>query len=523
MKLAKLICVCALVVSSAAQARPLTKGEKREDFKTLGALIKSSYGPLEYKQTRFGLDVDLLVEHYATLAEGVSNLEFYHLINKFVAEFKDSHFRSGVQTNFISTLGFIGDRIEGKILIDFIFPQLLPKTRFPFERGDEILEIDGVPASDLVAELAKYKGMGNEESALRTAANLVGYRPASLVPPARGLAIVKIRRGTSSIEETIALPWHEAGELMEDPQGSTWTPVVRDYAELSIEGVFADLPKAEQAFRCSGSTRTAIPKNATILMMEPFVAYYHPTPKGNVGYLRIPHYSWDTQAELRFQQYEYIVDKMEKETVGLIIDQDHNCGGSVFFLEQMVSLFADKPFKGLEFRFMASRAEYLDFEKWVQGEAKFTVEGQDWLGVLKLVKQAWQSRSRMTERTTFHNNRLLAPNAIRYTKPIVMLIDEMSGSGGDAFPALMQGLGRAKLMGTRTMGAGGHVVATPDLFWSANKLNITKSLFYRMDGKEVENNGAEPDIAYTPTRDDFLYEYRSYQKRYLEELAKLIP
>ena len=54
-------------------------------------------------------------------------------------------------------------------------------------------------------------------------------------------------------------------------------------------------------------------------------------------------------------------------------------------------------------------------------------------------------------------------------------------------------------------------------------MSLTKSLFYRMDGKEVENNGAEPDIAYTPTRDDFMYQYRNYQKRYLEELAKLIP
>jgi C-terminal processing protease CtpA/Prc len=117
---------------------------------------------------------------------------------------------------------------------------------------------------------------------------------------------------------------------------------------------------------------------------------------------------------------------------------------------------------------------------------------------------------------------MIQPNRIHYTKPIIVLIDEMSGSGGDAFPAMMQGLGKLTL-GTRTMGAGGHVTAMPNLDISANKVNITKSLFFRPDGEPVENNSAVANIAYQPTRDDFLYEYRNYQKRYLEELAKLIP
>jgi C-terminal processing protease CtpA/Prc len=139
------------------------------------------------------------------------------------------------------------------------------------------------------------------------------------------------------------------------------------------------------------------------------------------------------------------------------------------------------------------------------------------------VRRAWAKGDRLAPKTTFHNNRELQPNGIRYTKPILMLVDEMSGSGGDAFPAMLQGMQRAKLMGVRTMGAGGHVQAAPGLNYSSNRLNLTKSLFYRPDGVAVENNGAVPDIAYQPTRDDFLYKYKNYQNRYLEELEKLIP
>jgi hypothetical protein len=388
--------------------------------------------------------------------------------------------------------------------------------------------MDGRPIASVVKGLSKYLGAGYQETALRMATMYLGLRPAAALPPGTGTANLKIRRGTSSIIEPVTVRWYGSGILDEDMPPKElavegeWGAVSADYEKLSIDDTFADLPKMEQGFRCQGVTRTAIPKDAVRLMSSPFVAYYHPTPKGNIGYLRVPHYSWGTDADLRFKQYEYAVSELEKKTVGLIIDQDHNCGGSVSFLEKFVGLFTDKPYKGLEFQFLATRAEYLTFKHWVDADSRLTLEGSDLVGVIDLVKSAWQNGSRMSPKTTFRNNQMIQPNRIHYTKPIIVLIDEMSGSGGDAFPAMMQGLGKLTL-GTRTMGAGGHVTAMPNLDISANKVNITKSLFFRPDGEPVENNGAVANIAYQPTRDDFLYEYRNYQKRYLEELAKLIP
>ena len=51
---------------------------------------------------------------------------------------------------------------------------------------------------------------------------------------------------------------------------------------------------------------------------------------------------------------------------------------------------------------------------------------------------------------------------------------------------------------------------------------ITKSLFYRPDGVAVENNGAEPDIQYTPTRQDLMGGYKGYQSFYLMALLEKI-
>src|SRR5690606_28137374 len=108
---------------------------------------------------------------------------------------------------------------------------------------------------------------------------------------------------------------------------------MRDFADVSIfhEMNIYRNPSVERDFRCSGTTRFAIPENATILMKEPFVAYYYPSAKGQVGYLRIPHYmpsiedSSSDAFQLRFAKYEYAVSVLEANTVGLVIDQQHNC------------------------------------------------------------------------------------------------------------------------------------------------------------------------------------------------------
>ncbi len=513
-------------IPSTAFARTLSLEEKASELRGLAAIVQNQYGPIDYKAQKIKLNLKALVEAYIQKAEKLSNLEFYYLVNQFVGEFHDSHFGSRLNTNHVSSLGFDVDLVEGKVLIDSVDRRLLPIFAFPFQTGDEVVAIDGKPVAEVLTELGKYFGSGSELTHKRMAAFLVPQRPSALVPAPSGLATLKVLAAKAKEPQEVKIPWRQSGEPPEESMRTWDQPIAggaANYFDLSTTSIFQDFPKAEKDYRCSGQTRILPPANSKLILAKPFVAYYYPTPKGNVGYLRIPHYSWGNDSQLRFRQYEWAINELEKNTVALVIDQDHNCGGSVAYLEQMVSLFADKPFKGLEFQFLATRNEYFTFKSWLSTDEKATMAGADLVQVLDVIKKAWQGGDKLTPKTTFSSTRLLQPNSIRYTKPVLMLIDELSGSGGDAFPAMLQGLGRAKLMGTRTMGAGGHVIALAPLNYSGNSVRMTKSLFYHPNGTAIENNGATPDLPYTITREDFVGGYQKYLKTYTEAVLKLVP
>lgn len=519
----KLVSLFVLILSITSFARPLTHEEKVSELESLAALIKSQYGPLEFKEKFQNMDLVRLLDQYSIHAQSGTNKDFYYLLNRFVAEFKDSHFRSSLQSNEVSFLGFFTDRVDGKVLIDEVDLIALIGTSFPFKKGDRLMSMNGVPVETIVTELGQYIGMGYEGTTKRFASMMLTTRPSGIFPAPQGTVLLEIEHYKGALE-TVELPWIHFGDAVENNRRSRM-----DYLDLSINDAIDLLPKSEKSFRCSGKTRINIPRDSTILMTTPFVAYYHPTSKGNIGYLRIPHYSFTNSAtgesenDFRYLQYEGIVDTLEKNTVGLIIDQDHNCGGSVDMVERMAGLFAISSYKGLEFQFLSSRNEQLQFNSWLTDDLKVTLDGMDLLNILKLMKDAWIRGERLTPKTTFRNNRLLEPNTHHYTKPILMLIDEMSGSGGDAFPAMLQGMSRAKLFGTRTMGAGGHVVTFAPLNYSGNNLRMTKSMFYRPNGTPIENNGVVPDYAYTITGEDFMFGYQDYQKAYLAKLLEMIP
>ncbi len=116
----------------------------------------------------------------------------------------------------------------------------------------------------------------------------------------------------------------------------------------------------------------------------------------------------------------------------------------------------------------------------------------------------------------------IQPNkAAHYSKPVLLLINELDFSGGDAFPAIMKDNGRVTLFGAKTNGAGGNVAEYPALANSGFKFHLTESLMVRPNGQYVENNGVKPDVAYSITEDDFMNDYRGYVKAFTVEALKL--
>lgn len=540
----KNLCLLVFAVCSLhAQARGLTTEQKLADFHYLVSVINAGYGPLEYKVTNKILSVDALNTRFEKeVASTKTNSEFYYKMVEYVAAYRDGHFSLRLPNIRTASLPVLTDLIDGKVLITKINRDKIKEDRFPFNVGDEIVSVDGQEINAYLDDAARYVGSGQVQSQRKFAAWSVLSRNSRQIPlPAKAKVTLQVRRGTTSVIESVELPWEFKGVDLEEGMIPAFRPLalisglrpfnydmmvnqaIRDYAPV----------QADSGFVCSGDTRIAIPKDAKIIMKTPFVAYYHPTAKGNVGYLRIPHYypqaeAGENETEVHLAwlgKYEYAIRELEKNTVGLIIDQDHNCGGSVWIVNKTIAMFMDRAFEPSMFELMANKESYMSFKKWAESTPEHTIDRENMNRVLKTVEDAWvKGTTRLTPKITISGEKTFEPNGIRYTKPVVILIDEVAGSGGDMFPSMMKGLGRAKLFGQTTSGLGGHVSSYPAALPNSQlKFSMTKSLFYRPDGVAIENNGAVPDVFYAINRDDVMLEFKPYQAQYLNYLLSLIP
>ena len=525
-----------LFLSGGAFAKGLTTEQKVLDFQQLMGQIKSSYGPLEYKIKVQHIDIDALQKKYLSRIEAsTTDAEFYDLVLRFNAEFHDSHFGLRIPSKKRASLGFITDLVAGHVLISDIDVKTLPTAQFPIQRGDEVLTFNNQPVLDVIGDLSLRRGMGYAHTALRIGAMSLASRSGTNFSIPTGTANVAIKSKADGSTKVYEMPWVVTGKDFDfgadftTMSGSFLDNQGFSYNQLSIKDLFTDIlgPQIERSYMCSGTSRIERPAGAVVISEAPVVAYYYPTSKGNIGYLRIPHYmpliGTDATAEDQtFAMYEYLIAQLEKNTVGLIIDQDHNCGGSVSLLHHILSLFVDTPVQTTQFRLVASKENILSTSKEIDDMNPLSLVYLQAQDILARLEQSWTAGEFLTSKISFEKGDLVYPNPTRYSKPIVMLIDELSGSGGDAFPSLMGGYHRAVLLGTRTMGAGGHVTEGPALNFSQMKINMTRSLFYRPDGVEVENNGAVPSIPYEITPEDFNQHYIPYREFYTQKLLDLI-
>src|ERR1700693_3606751 len=97
-----------LLLASAVFATPinnLTSEQKLSDLNELVSIVKSGYGPLEYKKAKLNIDAATLAKTYSEKVVATqSNAEFYYTIERFIAEFHDGHFRGNVPTDLSATV-----------------------------------------------------------------------------------------------------------------------------------------------------------------------------------------------------------------------------------------------------------------------------------------------------------------------------------------------------------------------------------------------------------------------------------
>ena len=286
-----------------------------------------------------------------------------------------------------------------------------------------------------------------------------------------------------------------------------------------------------------------------------------------IGVLRIPSYSpGDVVAEVRW--LSQVVPMMEHMTDALIVDHLHNGGGSVYEVVQLLRLFAKEPLPSTAIDMRLSKqllglleayasTEELTPEQ-VEAGLLLGLVREDPLAVLDEVEGASSSeeedpflretqnfsrahlnRERIREmRAQFERGELqtgltsymenvedFRPGRVGrtigradyiYSKPVLVINDQRSASGGDFFAAFMQASKRALVLGETSAGLGGPVFRSMRSSGAELSMRCTMGVCYRVDGLPVENIGVVPDLERWVEPSDLRDDFKAYTKEVLQ-------
>lgn len=302
-----------------------------------------------------------------------------------------------------------------------------------------------------------------------------------------------------------------------------------------------------------GAKRSPIPDLGEVIWQGSdavhFHAYLFKTPNQKiVGYVRIADFMGGQMSfEAAVREFTDLIKLFEERSDALVIDEIDNPGGDVFYMYALLSLLTDKPLQVPTHRvtltqedvyFAISSLEKFENQYAHAGEhsntqnSEETVSGYpvtpELMAALKrnfnFIINEWNAGRTFSTPEYLYGIQTIAPHAkAHYSKPLLVLVNEMSLSCGDFFPAILQDNKRATIFGSRTGGAGGYILAQTH----PNQLGIvvhtyTASIAERLDHKPVENLGVTPDIVYELTPEDLQNHYRGYAQAVQRALNQLL-
>lgn len=566
-------------LDESALIRPLSESEALADYDAMISSIRSLYGPLEYKQRRFGYNFENEAAAVRTkFSAAKTDSEKLSLFFELLRKLEDGHVSLSQPVRERYEIPIIAMPIEGKFIVSRMAPALAP---YGIALGDEVLSIDGVTPEDALKIITKYTWFANVESDR----HMIYYfflRP-SFIPeltPKDAFAQIKFAKPDGTVklariawkktspqqrvelapkaEEDIdagnadesklvgaksmisdvlkdrlddmanigdmgaAAPWYWNARLKRKYGVTMVTPererVQNFYALWTQElDIFEPKPKAAEK----------IPD----VLPEVWAALYKYNGK-TVLMMRQPSYVVD-DIPLQLAIYSALIEQYQPVADTLVLDQTHNPGGAVVYGESFVQLFAPNGMNSFVQFLNTDRLWFTKLSSYWTGLDPITASGSIGARLLSTVKNLERNSEaglRLTKDPfSFSMREVLpaAPGGAVWKKPVVMLVDELCGSGGDAVPMMMKANGLAKIFGNRTAGLGGSVEKVIDLPFTRASLNLTRGLFttFKPDGSYtdadfIENNGVKPDIQYTHTVKDVREGFDAYFKAFSDEATK---
>lgn len=519
----------ALAISGPLCAQ-LTLDQKTLDFQQTAAVYWKNYGPYEWKQRVFQVDLLDTGRWLARIRDTRTDLEYYQIMSEWVAQLNDAHDVFLLPSNFVARLNFSVDIYDGKLLVDSINRTRLPAAEYPFVIGYELVSVDGEDPMRILNRMLPYSVSANERSTRRTAASWITLRPQQLIPNAPAtpdFSTVVFRRFDGELE-TYRLPWTKTGV----PLGTVGKfPGLRTSQAESSTGDAADyIQLLNRLQNCRVSERAVVGVGAVAPLfassmppgfvqrlgrsqLDYFYSGTFPAGGYRIGFIRIPSYSPANFNEA-LTQFVREIAYFNQNTDGLIVDQMRNPGGSVSYVNTLLSYLFHYRWASVGFSVRATsvwvRAISSAYESAKAQRAPAEIIDQ-LAAIRDKIKAANAQNRALTEPIPLDGTELERNpvrdrdgNLVGYWRPIMVLMDEFSASGADMFPATMQDNGRAVLFGMRTMGAGGNVTSWDAGTYSDGTATLTESLMVRKHDRfeagglpvspYIENVGVHPEI-----------------------------
>lgn len=527
-----------------------------QDLDQIHRHFEFRYAPTEWKRTYSGWNLSLAVEwakQEVALLPDPNLRDFHRIVRRLMNTAQDYHVECGFYRTESATLPFQVVGAQGRYFLSGIDRNRLPEKSFPFQNGDELVAIDGQPTSVALEALVKeefHRGNPATDSALALLAltnrsGALGQR----VPT--GVVTISIRPQQEAEVYHRQLIWEHRSEFYRSRLGSyneeekaCLKPAPRSLKWLKSLSRAAVLEEAPYMGKRNGS----LPPLGKIVWESapdsPFQAYVALTDdRLLVGYLRIGHYVW-LDPERAMSQLEEILAWMQESTDALVLDQTTNQGGYLFSLYGLLSMLSDQPLNTPRHHLRLVQEDIAEAWQSVNALSGITSEvqarevmgdtlqgfpvtyevAQFILNFSRFVMAEWNAGREYTRPYYLFGVDKINPHPhVQYTRPLVMLIDELNFSAADFCAAILRDNGRALLMGRRTSGAGGTVVRStfPNRTGIAF-LSLTRTLAERMDSSPIENLGVEPHVPYEVTVEDLHQGFKPYAAAVLREVRTLI-
>lgn len=538
---------CASAVSAGADSMLL-------DLQIVHSIFQYHYAPKEWKESLLGWDLEEEYRIAKTAVEenpSITVPEFQQIIHTFIRSSQDYHVACRFDDTESSSLLFSVKSVDGRYFVYSIDTKRLDTELIQIQIGDELLSIDGVPVDTVAQDLLKNiaRGIPDTDQALVDPIVTQRTRDDCLTIP-NGSALVKFRDKETGQIKAYEMLWHYEPEYVtyhKEIARTTDKPYVQPIMEAA--DWMTDLPVVGRG-KLLGEKKSDISRLGKVLWKNDkdniFHAYIFETPEGeNVGFLRIPHFrslSYDSEEEM--EELVEIFTRFEEFTSKLVIDQTNNPGGKLFYLYDIVSLLAYEPIKLPKNKVLLSptmiadyRMDLKDLENVYSNDTALKyLEGlyfgrKPSLQLIEMLKNyyktmisEWESGKNLSDPVYLLGIESINrhPDVV-YTKPVLVLVNELDISCGDFFPAIMQDNKRAVIMGNRTAGAGGCVMKKTFLNNEGIRLvGYTWTIAERIGtGLPIENLGVTPDVHYKTTTKDLQFGFKEYKAAILEQLKKM--